>query len=157
MKIKILLGAFLLLSLTSCKTKFSISDDDNVLFVLFEPSKSMGTRNDSSHQKNKMQMYWFEINAYVHYSDQIILRYKTYQDFDELERNNPVPKFHVDRRFIKNNKPRILTLEKMKEMGYQETLVLFKKTKHVFLIDEKESMENLLSIKEVFLFDIGEE
>lgn len=157
MKIKILLGAFLLLSLTSCKTKFSAQEKDTVMFVLFEPSKSMGTRNDSSHQKNKMQTYWFDINTYANYSDQIVLKYFTYKDFDELERNNPVPKFHVNKHFIKHNKSRILTLEKMKEMGYQETLVLIKKAKHVFLIDKKESKENLLSIKEVFLFEIGEE
>lgn len=152
-----LLVLLFLIGLTSCKTKFSPQENDTVLFVLFEKTENTGKRSDLSHPRMTRQTYWFNINKYTYFSDQIVLKYFNYKDYDELERNNPVPVFHVNKRFLKNNKSRILTLEKMKEMGYQETLVLIKKAKHVFLIDEKESKEKLLSIKEVFLFEIGEE
>ncbi len=75
--------------------------------------------------------------------------YDHYLNFDEQSLDNPVPYFKLNKSFLKKNKGVLITLDTMKELGYQETSKLIYKAKTIFLIDNSETNNGEIVIKEV--------
>lgn len=88
---------------------------------------------------------------------EITFTYNHYYDFDERDKENPVPYFMINKSFLRKNKDIIVTGELMQEIGYLESVKLINKAKTIFLIDKSEIQNKELIVKEVRYFYIVEE
>lgn len=130
------------------------------IFVLFEEneySKQIKTPRSSFNYGE----YYFRLPNTTVYSElhgyEIILIDRKYKDFDAKFSDNPLPRFKVNKSFIRKNKKRIFTINKMRAIGYEKIFALFNKAKHIYLIDKSEIHDNLITIKEVQLYYIATE
>ena len=145
----------------ACKSSNYIDKENEVLFVYFE--------KDEKHQKSfhkygkpndPITRYHFiphDVIKYPQLGETLMFSFRTYMDLDQKAINNPVPVFQINKKFLKKNKDIIITLEDIQKMGYEKALSVFRKAKHIFLIDSSEIKNNKLTIKEVFLLYLGEE
>lgn len=129
---------------------------NNTIFILYdineEYQKKYSCESYKSAINNCSYNYIFlEENRNTLNKEVITFLFKKFENFDEKDRENPVPVFHVNKRFIKNNKDMILNINNLHKIGYRESLELFRNTKHIFLIDTSEMENNQVTIKEVFL------
>ena len=137
------------------------SSDENI-FVVF------GDSEFEKHKFNKSDEDIFgEYNFLVaenekdpsdqYHKGLITLVDKKYSDFDAKLSNNPLPKFRVNKSFLRKNKGQILSIEQMRQLGFNKVFQIFFNAKHIFLIDKSETKEGKILIKEVQLFYLGEE
>lgn len=144
----------------SCSSTKHYIGGDQTIFVLFENSIYNKKYLDKNQETISLGKYIFSVyeNQKTSYpTGNITFSSKIYKDFDQMELDKPVPIFNVNKEFVKNNKDKIISLDYMKQLGYEKFLQLFKDAKHIFLIDQTEVIDNKLTIKEVFLQYIGEE
>ena len=152
----------LLIFVFSCKaTKNKIPEiiNNDSIFLLYENNKSIKKSVDrnSLFTKESYLYMLLDVEKFHQSTDNLRFYYGKYKDFDQMEYGNTVPVFNVNKEIVKNNKDNIITLDYMKQLGYEKSLRLFKNAKHIFLIDQTEIVDNKLTIKEVFFLYIGEE
>lgn len=152
----------LLIFVFSCKaTKNKIPEiiNNDSIFLLYENNKSIKKSVDrnSLFTKESYLYMLLDVEKYPQSTDNLRFYYGKYKDFDQMEYGNTVPVFNVNKEIVKNNKDNIITLDYMKQLGYEKSLRLFKNAKHIFLIDQTEIVDNKLTIKEVFFLYIGVE
>jgi hypothetical protein len=144
-----------------CSGSKSVTSNKDTIFIYFNKDEkhqyiNAGT-GDSTYLISKYQFILHDIKKYPQLNESITLSNKKFKDFDNMAQDNPVPVFFVNKKFIKNNDHIIIALEDMQKMGFNNTFKVFKKAKHIFLIDKAEIKDNKLTIKEVFLSYAGEE
>lgn len=152
----------LLIFVFSCKaTKNKIPEiiNNDSIFLLYENNKSIKKSVDrnSLFTKESYLYMLLDVEKFHQSTDNLRFYYGKYKDFDQMEYGNTVPVFNVNKEIVKNNKDNIITLDYMKQLGYEKSLRLFKNAKHIFLIDQTEIVDNKLTIKEVFFLYIGVE
>lgn len=151
-------GLYFLCTLLCCKVSISQTTEESK-FVLFRGSEYESKRLVRNPKSILLGEYIFSIydNAKASIVGSVMFTASKYKDFDEKEKENPIPFFKVNKRFIKNNRDEIITLKKMQDMGLEKSLDFFRDTKHIFLIDATEIQDKKVVIREVFLTHIGEE
>ena len=152
----------LLIFVFSCKaTKNKIPEiiNNDSIFLLYENNKSIKKSVDrnSLFTKESYLYMLLDVEKFHQSTDNLRFYYGKYKDFDQMEYGNTVPVFNVNKEIVKNNKDNIITLDYMKQLGYEKSLRLFKNAKHIFLIDQTEIVDNKLTIKEVFFLYTGVE
>jgi hypothetical protein len=129
-----------------------------VLFVLAEDyngnyfTKVIWQKNKSTLEKNSyLYNYFFKDGS------KIQLSYKEFEDFDEMERDNPVLFVKINRSFLRKNKDIIITKDLMHKIGYTKSSELFYNAKKILLIERNISDNSKVIIKEVKYLFIGKE
>ena len=128
---------------------------EDVIFVLFEEKDAFQKKKNCNENLKAMKSCWYsftflEENKYSFQDERMNLIYQEFKDFDEMEKNNPVPVFTIDKSFLKKNKNIIVTRKLMHKKGYLKTIDLFRKAKTIYLI-EKKIDEKKIVLKEVRL------
>lgn len=132
------------------------------IFIVFESSEFQKYKKRVN-DENTFGEYIFLVpenptdSSGLYSKGMITLVDKKYKDFDAKFSDNPLPKFKVHKSFLRKNKKQILSIKEMRDLGFNKIFRMLLKAKHIFLIDKHETKDNLLTIKEVQHFHIGEE
>lgn len=154
MKSFLLVISFLFYFSSFCQTKVV---NKNVVIVYFNNDSSSTSKyttrisKTDSNKDNIIYTFWFN-NV-----DKIELNFREFNDFDEMEKNNPELYFYVNKTFLRKNKDIILTYEKMLKLGYEKTFNLLNNVNHILLIDKDEIINKKVVIKKVYHFYLNSE
>ena len=152
---------FIGITIFNCKTSKLHIENNETVFVYFEKDAKnqfiQKRTNDSDFLICRYQFILHDVIKYPQLNESIIFSYRKFRDFDNMEQDNPIHLFLVNKKFIKNNKDLIITLNDMQSIGYDKIFNIIKNAKHVFLIDEADINDNKIIIKEVFLSYVNKE
>ena len=132
------------------------------IFVVFDSSEFEKYKNRPN-EEDIFGEYFFMVPEHkedpsdIYNKGLINLVDKKYKDFEAKFSDDPLPKFRVNKSFLRKNKKEILTIKKMRQLGFNKVFNMFLNAKHIFLIDKSETRDCKILIKEVQLFYIGEE
>lgn len=150
MKYQILI---LLISFSSFSQKKYLEEQE-VIIVLYEDYKNQETKKVKwKHNTENTQKHHYWYSFYFNLVDAIKLSYGEYEDFDKQYYDQPMLYFKVNKSFLRKNKNIILNNEKIQKMGYDKTIKLLKKAKHILLIDNTETQNNKITIRQVSLLN----
>ena len=124
--------------------------NNDVIILTYEDYNNNRTKKEGVYSitKNKdKKSYWYLF--YFNKVDNIRLWYKEYENFDEMEKDNPVLYLKVHKNFLRKNKDIILTQKKMLKLGYKKTSKLLDDAKTILLVDKNEIENCKIVLKEV--------
>lgn len=154
MKSFLLVISFLFYYSSFCQTKVVKNDVVIVYFNNDSNTTSKYTTRASKTDSNKDNIiYTFWFNKV----DKIELNFREFNNFDEMEKNNPELYFYVNKTFLRKNKDIILTYEKMLKLGYEKSFNWLNNANHILLIDKDESIDKKIIIKKVYHFFLNSE
>ncbi|MCK7590501.1 hypothetical protein M0G43_07955 [Subsaxibacter sp. CAU 1640] len=150
-----------MIMILSCKAQNISYQQDETLLIYFEKDGINQIRlpiKDTLNYSIAIYQYLLhDSNKYPQLNESISFSYRNYRDFDDMNSDNPIPSFRVNEKFLKNNAGIIIDLNDMQDLGFEKTMSIFKKAKHIFMIDKDDSKDGLIIIKEVFLSYAGKE
>ncbi|WP_452601580.1 hypothetical protein [Pontimicrobium sp. MEBiC06410] len=156
MKYLILLFSFMTINLFSQNLK--IIEQSEVVFIAHSGKDgNYETKKENSAKMKMINYNYFFSDGPKNKTNNIQLVYTKFLDFDEMEKNNPVPFFQIHKSFLKKNKDIILTRKFMQEIGSDISIEILQKAKSIFLIDKSEIRNKKITIKEVRFNNLSEE
>ncbi|WP_034043684.1 hypothetical protein [Wocania ichthyoenteri] len=140
-------------------TLFAQNLDDikktDVLIVYFENDRNSFVGREYDKKKNNIETILYKYYS-INNEDNthtLVLCYRTYMDFDAQFKGEKALVLPLNKSFLRKNKDIILTKKFMDKIGFSETLSLFSKAKTILLIDNNDSVNNKLVLKEVKYFN----
>ena len=133
-----------------------IKAQNDVLFVLSDGyngnfhSKSRIEENSDNAEKDE---FWY--TYYFKGGNSIVLSYREYDDFDEMEKDNPAFFVKVKKSFLRKNKDIIITKEFMRKVGYKKSDKIFTNAKTIIMIDKSQITHNRIILKKVTLINLN--
>lgn len=95
--------------------------------------------------------YTFNFESDNNVKETIKLYHRTFMNYDDQDNDKKAFSIRVNKSFLRKNKKMIITKKLMDKIGYQSTIKLFSKAKRILLIDNNDTIDKKIVLKEVRL------